>query len=90
MKECLACERLYDESLEVMDGSIEFQSETYCSPECKLIYEAALKESSESAKIKGLIDDEGNSILGGSYQQAVQRAIKEASKIGIKISTEKE
>jgi hypothetical protein len=72
--ECLACEKQFE------------GSGTYCSPECELIFIEALKESAESSKIKGLVDADGNSILGNAYQQALARTIKSAAAtIGIKL-----
>lgn len=83
MAECLACEKFFDPKDSV--------SSTYCSPECETVFTAALKESAEESKIKGLIDVEGNSILGGAYQQAVERTIRMAQQsIGIKLPPRRE
>lgn len=74
MRECLACESMYE-------GNTE-----YCSPECETVFEASIKESIESAKVIGLIDSEGNSILGNAYQQNLRKQVQEAAaKIGIKL-----
>lgn len=86
MKECLCCERSFDEKEPLTDI---FKSETYCTPECQLLHEAVLQEAAESSKIKGLVDAEGNSILGSAYQQRVSQIVKDAaSRIGIKLPPE--
>lgn len=76
----MACEKDY-----VVEDSAADKFETYCSLECETVFTAALLETAESSKIKGLVDSEGNSILGGAYQQAIDRTIRQAaSSIGIK------
>jgi hypothetical protein len=86
MNECLCCEKQF-----AFEDSTAVNKDQYCTSECELIFEAALKEGTESAKIKGLVDAEGNSILGNAYQQAVQRTIREAAgKIGIKLPSSTE
>lgn len=85
MAECLACEKQFDTNSFENETDL-YHRTTYCSLECETIFEAALKESAEDSKIRGLVDVDGNSILGGAYQQAVQRTIREAaSRIGIKL-----
>lgn len=83
MPECLACEKQFNEE----DSSAQV-SGTYCSLECELVFTEALKESANDSRVRGLIDQDGNSILGGAYQQAVERSIRAAAgSIGIKLPT---
>lgn len=81
MPECLACEKQYNEE----ESTAAAHPQTYCSFDCELVFQAAMEESAEESKVRGLVDAEGNSILGGAYQQAVQRTINTAMQsIGIK------
>jgi hypothetical protein len=86
MNECLACEKQYFQT-----DSTALKKRTYCSTECEVVFDAALLESAEESKIAGLVDAEGNSILGGAYQQSLNRTIREAAaKIGIKLPSNEE
>lgn len=86
MHECITCESQYE-----LEDSTAIKKEQYCTSECELIFEASMHEATESSKIKGLVDAEGNSILGGAYQQSVQRQIREAAgRIGIKLPSNTE
>lgn len=86
MRECITCEAQFES-----EDSTAMKKEQYCTAECELIFEAAMHEATESSKIKGLVDENGNSILGGAYQQSVQRQIREAARrIGIKLPSSTE
>ena len=81
MIECLTCEKQYEQFT-----STATLSSQYCSAECEVVFEASLEEFIKDSKIRGLVDADGNSILGNVYQQALARTIKAAaSTIGIKL-----